>query len=98
MLRHLPRLALTLLLGLAGSAAARAAEDAAAAACLYAPAPPPSLAGLETVADYQSVLRGCHAADGRATVAVRTMSIGGTPLLLLADPQKLTTRLERAAC
>ncbi|MBV8662436.1 MAG: polysaccharide deacetylase, partial [Hyphomicrobiales bacterium] len=98
MLRHLPRLALTLLLTLAGSAAARAAEDATAAGCLYAPASPQSLAGLETVADYQSVLRSCHAADGRTSVAVRTMSVGGTPLLLLADPQKLTTRLERAAC
>ena len=31
-------------------------------------------------------------------VAIRSMSVGGEPLLLIADPDKLTTRIERAAC
>lgn len=52
----------------------------------------------DAVADYASVLRSCRAADGHEQVAIRTMNVGGTPLLLLADPQTLSTRLERAAC
>ena len=81
---------------LAGSAAARAGDDASA--CLYSPAPPATLAHADAVADYRSTLQACHAADGREGVAIRTMSVAGTPLLLLADPEKLTTRIERAAC
>ena len=81
---------------LAGSAAARAGDDASA--CLYSPAPPATLAHADAVADYRSTLQACHAADGRQGVAIRAMSVAGTPLLLLADPEKLTTRLERAAC
>ncbi len=50
------------------------------------------------MSDYQSVLRTCRAADGRQDVAIRTMTVAGTPLLLLADPLRLSTRLERAAC
>jgi hypothetical protein len=87
---------LAALFALGASAAARAGEDAAA--CLYSPAPPATLAHAEAVADYRSTLQACHAADGREGVAIRTMSIAGTPLLLLADPDKLTTRIERAAC
>jgi hypothetical protein len=78
------------------SAAARAGEDAAA--CLYTPTPPTTLAHADAVADYRSTLQACHAADGREGVAIRTMSVAGAPLLLLADPEKLTTRIERAAC
>ncbi len=85
-------------LALAASAGARAAEGGDASACLYAPAPPAQLAAKETVADYQSVLRTCRAADGREGVAIRAMTIAGAPILLLADPQNLSTRLERAAC
>ncbi len=96
--RHLTRIAFALLLALGTSAGAHAAEDAQAAPCLYSPKLSETLASLDTVADYSSVLRSCHAADGRESVAIRTMTIAGTPLLLLADPQKLTTRLERAAC
>jgi hypothetical protein len=80
-----------------GTGAARAADDTAAS-CLYAPPPPETLASGDTVVNYASVLRACHAADGRESVAIRTMTVSGTPLLLLADPQKLSTRLERAAC
>src|SRR5579863_4181037 len=82
-------------LALGSSVAARAAQDAA---CLYAPAPAATLAKADAVADYRSALKACHAADGRESVAIRTMSVEGTPLLLLADPERLTTRLERAAC
>jgi len=80
-----------------GLGSSRAAEDAPAT-CLYAPPSPETLARGDAVADYASVLRACRAADGRQAVAIRTMTVGGAPLLLLADPQKLSTRLERAAC
>ncbi|MGO4870744.1 MAG: polysaccharide deacetylase [Roseiarcus sp.] len=83
---------------LAMGAVARAAEAGDASPCLYAPAPSERLASKDAVEDYQSVLRTCRAADGREAVAIRTMTIAGAPILLLADPQKLSTRLERAAC
>jgi hypothetical protein len=92
------RLAAFALLVLVAAAGARAAEDADASSCRYAPAPPARLAGLEAVEDYQSVLRTCRAADGGEGVAIRAMTIAGTPILLLADPMNLSTRLERAAC
>ena len=82
----------------AALAPARAAEGQDASSCLYAPAAPERPARQEAVADYASVLRACHAADGRERIAIRSMSVGGEPLLLLADPDKLTTRIERAAC
>jgi hypothetical protein len=82
----------------AALAPARAAEGQDASPCLYAPAAPERLARQEAVADYASVLRACHAADGRERIAIRSMSVDGEPLLLLADPDKLTTRIERAAC
>jgi hypothetical protein len=44
------------------------------------------------------VLRVCSAADGRQRVAIREMSLAGEPVVLLADPQSLTTQLERASC
>ena len=83
-------------LALAASAGARA-EDIGPS-CLYAPAPPAQLVDKDAVGDYQSVLRACRAADGRESVAIRAMSVEGTPILLLADPETLSTRLERAAC
>jgi hypothetical protein len=86
------------LLAIAAGTAAGAAEGEAASPCLYAPAPPAQLVAKDAVADYASVLKACRAADGREGIAIRTMTIAGTPILLLADPQKLTTRLERAAC
>ncbi len=95
--RPLAHLAFALLLAF-GASAACAADSGQDAPCLYSPAPPQSLASVDAVTDYTSVLRSCHAADGRKSLAIRTMSVGGTPLLLLADPQKLSTRLERAAC
>ena len=95
---RLSRLFVFAVLAVASGAGARAAEGGEASSCLYAPAPPTQLVAKDAVADYQSALRTCRAADGREGVAIRTMTIAGTPILLLADPQKLSTRLERAAC
>ena len=93
---RLARLVLAAALALCASAAARADDDAAA--CLWRPPAPERLAHADAVADYRSTLQACHASDGRQAVAIRAMSVGGEPLLLLADPDKLTTRIERAAC
>ncbi|WP_158812664.1 polysaccharide deacetylase [Methylocapsa sp. S129] len=67
-------------------------------ACLYRPVPHEGLAAADSVADYLSTLQTCRNSDGRNLVAIRTMTIDKTPLLLLADSDKLTTRIERAAC
>ena len=67
-------------------------------ACLVTPSIPSHLMAVDSVADYRSVLRVCRAADGRQNVAIREMSLAGEPVVLLADPQSLTTRLERASC
>jgi len=76
--------------GLAG--AARAAD------CAFTPAPASRLETMSAVADYRPVLKACVAADGRKRVAIREMTIAGQKVVLLADPEALTTRLERAAC
>ena len=94
---YVARLFVFAVLAVGLSAGARAAEGADSG-CLYAPAPPQRLAAKEAVEDYRSVLRTCRGADGREGVAIRAMSVSGTPILLVADPQKLSTRLERAAC
>ena len=93
---RLARLALAAAVALCASAAARADDDAAA--CLWRPPAPERLAHAEAVANYRSTLQACHAADGRERIAIRSMSVGDEPLLLLADSDKLTTRIERAAC
>jgi hypothetical protein len=71
---------------------------ARASDCAFTPAPAPRLQSLSAVGDYRSVLRACVAADGRKAVAIREMTVAGQKLALLADPEALTTRLERAAC
>jgi hypothetical protein len=76
--------------GLAG--AARAAD------CAFTPTRPTRLQTTTTVMDYRPVLKACVAADGRRAVAIREMTIAGQKVALLADPEALTTRLERAAC
>ena len=93
---RLARLVLAAALALCASAAARADDEAAA--CLWRPPAPERLAHADAVADYRSTLQACHAADGRQATAIRSMTVAGEPLLLLADPEKLTTRIERAAC
>ena len=87
------RLGLALLLALLAPRVASAEE-----ACLVAPSIPPHLVDASSVGDYRSVLRVCRAADGRRSVAIREMSLAGEPVVLLADPQSLTTQLERASC
>lgn len=51
----------------------------------------------DRVADYRSILRICRGA-GSPAFAIREMSLDGEAALLLADPETLSTRLERAAC
>ncbi|MBV8797205.1 MAG: polysaccharide deacetylase [Hyphomicrobiales bacterium] len=74
------------------SGAARAAD------CAFTPASATRLQSLTAVSDYTPVLKACVAADGRKAVAIREMTVGGQKVDLLADPEALTTRLERAAC
>jgi hypothetical protein len=95
---YVARLFAFALLAVGLSAGARGAEGEAASSCLYAPAAPAGLASKDAVADYASVLKACRAADGRVSVAIRAMTLAGTPILLLADPERLSTRLERVAC
>lgn len=83
-------LAVLTILSLAGPASA---EEA----CLYSPRVHSGLASAESVADYRSTLQICHGA-GRDLVAIRTMRIDDEPHLLLVDPDRLATRIERAAC
>ena len=82
-----------LLVALAGGEPVLGAET-----CAYAPPPPTSLQSRDKAADYSSVLRVCESLRGARAVATRTLRLGGTPYLLLADPQALTTRIELAAC
>ncbi len=86
------------LLAFAAGAGARAAEGVEVSSCLFAPEPPAQLVAKDAVSDYPSVFRTCRSADGREAIAIRAMTVAGTPILLVADPQKLSTRLERAAC
>jgi hypothetical protein len=71
---------------------------ARASDCAFAPAPAARLQSLGAVSDYTPVLKACVAADGRKAVAIREMTVAGQKLALLADPEALTTRLERTAC
>jgi hypothetical protein len=77
--------------GVAG--AARAAD------CAFTPAPSSAvLQSAAAVGDYRPVLKACVAADGLKAVAIREMTLAGVKVDMLADPEALTTRLERAAC
>ncbi len=77
---------------LALSAAFARAED-----CNASLSPPASLRSADVVQDYEPTLQLCHGA-GPDQVAIRRMRLKGEPALLVVDPAKLTTRLERAAC
>jgi hypothetical protein len=89
----LPRLIMMTLAAWASLAGAARASD-----CAFTPAPATRLQSLAGVADYKPVLKACVGADGRKAVAIREMTIAGQKIALLADPEALTTRLERAAC
>jgi hypothetical protein len=77
----------------AGLASAARASD-----CAFTPAPATWLQSMAAVGDYQPVLKACVAADERKAVAIREMMVAGQKVALLADPDALTTRLERAEC
>jgi hypothetical protein len=83
---------------IAFAAWASLAGAARATDCVFTPAPATQLQSVATVGDYRPVLKACVAADGRKAVAIREMTIAGQKVALLADPEALTTRLERAAC
>jgi len=68
-----------------------------AASCDASLPSPTALRGADIVEDYRPTLQICRA-DGVEEVAIRRMKLKGEPALLLADPAKLTTKLERAAC
>jgi hypothetical protein len=74
------------------------ASAARAADCAFTPTRPTRLQSLSVVDDYRPVLKACVAADGRRAVAIREMTLAGQKVALLADPEAMTTRLERAAC
>jgi hypothetical protein len=88
----LRRLALALLIGPMAPVVASAGD-----ACVIAPSIPAHLMSATSVADYRSILRVCQGPAGEG-VATREMRLEGEPVLLIADPRALTTRLERAAC
>ena len=69
----------------------------AEAACDAALPAPAALRSAETVADYTPTLKACKG-EGGERFAIRRMSLQGEPVLLLADPRTLATKLERAAC
>src|SRR6202161_3052083 len=80
------------------AACAGLATPAQPSDCAFTPAPATQLQSMAAVADYQPVLKACVAADGRKAVAIREVTGAGQKTALLADPEALTTRLERAAC
>ncbi len=84
-------------LGLSIAPARAEANDCAAPARVEAPSET-SLAPLDRVEDYRSVLKSCRAADGRSRLAIRAMRVDGQDLLLTVDPQRLTSEVVRAAC
>ena len=85
------------LAGLAMAITLHAAPARAAESCAVTLATPTHLEPAENVGDYRDVLRLCRGDGGRA-VAIRTLTLSGQEVLLLADPEKLTTRLESAVC
>jgi hypothetical protein len=89
----LPRLLIITLAACAGLAGGAHASD-----CAFTPTPATRLQSVDAVGDYKPVLKACVAPDGRKAVAIREMTVEGQKVDLLADPEALTTRLERAAC
>ncbi|PPC85804.1 MAG: polysaccharide deacetylase, partial [Methylocystis sp.] len=78
----------------AGVATARG-EDSACAPVDIAPSPTPAAS---RVKNYAPVFESCASESGSTRLAIRRMSLDGTPLILTVDPQSLQTSLERAAC
>ncbi|WP_298355296.1 polysaccharide deacetylase [Rhodoblastus sp.] len=76
---------------------ASGAPDCAAPVSVAAPLEGP-LQPASRVKDLRVTLRDCRRQDRAEVLAIRTLSVDGEDLLLAVDPEKLTTRLERAAC
>jgi hypothetical protein len=74
------------------------AGAAHASDCAFTAAPATRLQSMDAVSDYKPVLKACVAPDGHKAVAIREMTVEGQKVDLLADPEALTTRLERQAC
>ncbi|WP_298422725.1 polysaccharide deacetylase [Rhodoblastus sp.] len=90
-------LALVLALWPLAPAGASAAPDCATPVSVPAPLEGP-LQPMNRVQDLRIVLESCRR-DGEAEVlATRRMTVDGEDLFLAVDPERLTTRLERAAC
>jgi hypothetical protein len=89
----IPRLLLMTFAAWAGLAGAARAAD-----CAFTPPPATQLQSPAAVGDYRPVLKSCVSADGGKAVAIREMMVAGQKVALIADPEALTTRLERAAC
>jgi hypothetical protein len=76
---------------------ASAAGDCGSPAIVEAPLNGP-LQSMDRVADYRIVLQSCRREGAADILATRFMRVGSEALFLAVDPEKLTTRLERAAC
>jgi hypothetical protein len=79
---------------------ASAAPDCAAPVSVAAPLDGP-VQPATRVKDLRVALQDCRRGDAKETqevLATRTFGVDGEDLFLAVDPEKLTTRLERAAC
>lgn len=76
---------------------ASAAQDCASPVAVAAPLDGP-LQPLTRVQNMRIVLQSCARPGSAPVLATRTLRVDGEYLFLAVDPQKLTTRLERAAC
>jgi len=95
----------------AGDKSAAASQETSAAAISAAPATPDCgapvavsappdgpLQPMSRVENLRIALQSCSRQGSAAVLAIRTLRVDGEALLLAVDPEKLTTRLERAAC
>lgn len=90
-------LGLALSVSLLGLSSASAAPDCAAPFSVAAPLDGP-LQPASRVKDLRVALQSCRRPDRTDVLAIRTLSVDGEELFLAVDPEKLTTRLEPAAC
>jgi hypothetical protein len=72
--------------------------SALSADCAYKPGRTAAVASPSLVGAYRPTLKSCTSAAGAQAFAIREMTVGGESLAMLADPEALTTRVERSAC
>jgi hypothetical protein len=80
-----------------GASAAETMGDCAAPVAIPAPLDGP-LQPMSRVENLQVILQSCRRPGAGDVLATRKMRVDGEDLFLAVDPEKLTTRLERAAC